>query len=101
MLAIAVLPLSLVFNQESRAAKASFYRAAALELVDGEMEILAAGEWRAYSPGTHPYSIRATAATNLPPGEFKLLLRDRTLRLEWLPKRRGSGGSVAREVTLP
>ena len=101
MLAIAVLPLSLVFMQEGQAAKASFYHAAAMEFVDGEMEILVVGEWRAYSPGIHSYAVRAASATNLLSGEFKLQLRERTLRLEWLPKRRGHGGAVAREVTLP
>jgi hypothetical protein len=55
-----------------------------MEIVDGEIEVLAAGEWRAYHSGTQEYKASAGAATNLPAGKFLLTIRDRQLRLEWL-----------------
>src|SRR6266436_470087 len=43
----ALLPLAYSLVSEKRLARAVYQRAVAMELVDGEMEILAAGEWRA------------------------------------------------------
>ena len=69
-----------------------------MELVDGEMEILVAGEWRAFAPGTHDYPLRGAAATNLPPGRCQLTITTNLLRLEWKPDQRRGVGAVVREV---
>lgn len=100
ILAVVMLPLAFSFNQESKLCRAAYFKAAALEIIDGEMEVLAAGEWRAYKPGPQEYSVSARAATNLPPGAFRLTLADGQARLEWIPKSRGHGATVAREVKL-
>ena len=47
----ALLPLAYSITSEKRLARASYQRAVAMEIVDGEMEVLAAGEWRAFSAG--------------------------------------------------
>ena len=86
---------------DQQALRASYYRAVAIEIVDGEMEALAAGEWQAHGQGTHGYAVEADAARNLPDGRFRLTVAGKRLRLEWLPARRGKGGTVVREVTLP
>jgi hypothetical protein len=67
--------------------------------VDGEMEILAAGQWRAVPEGTNTYAVHAAAATNLPPGQFRLIRTGNHLQLEWKanPPRIGN---VVREVTV-
>lgn len=88
-------------HADAKVLRACYYRAVAIELVDGEMERLAAGEWRAYGQGTHRLSPEAEAAANLPDGAFVLAVRGKTLRLEWTPQQRGKGGRVAREVPLP
>lgn len=100
ILAAVMLPLSFSFLQEGKACRAYYHRAVALEIIDGEMETLAAGEWRAFESGRQNYAVRAASATNLPAGEFVLTLRKGAARLEWIPKTRGSGGAVAREVKL-
>lgn len=100
MLVAAVLPLSVAFVHDQTALRSRYFRAVALEIVDGEMEVLTAGEWRAFPPGRQPYPVRAVAAQNLPPGMFILTLTNDRARLEWVPESRGAGGSVVREVIL-
>ena len=95
-----LLPLAYSITSEQRLARAYYERAVAIEIVDGEMEALAAGEWRAFAPGTHEYSVRAGAATNLPPGRFLLTLEPGKLRLEWKPAIKHHGGPVVRETVV-
>src|SRR5437899_920578 len=90
----ALLPLAYSIFSERRLARASYQRAIAMELVDGEMEILAAGEWRAFAPGKHVYPVRSAATTNLPPGEFLLTVEPGKVRLEWQPGIKRHGGAV-------
>ena len=112
LLTAALLPLAYSIASERRLARAYYQRAVAMEIVDGEMEVLAGGEWRAFTPGRHEYSIRAGAATNLPPGRFLLTVEPEKsnlevpgpasakLRLEWRPAAKQHGGPVVREVVV-
>lgn len=95
-----LLPLAYSVAAEKRLVHACYQRAVAMEIVDGEMEALAAGEWGAFAPGTHPYQVRAGAATNLPPGRFQLTIQPGKVRLEWRPAVKMHGGSVVREVEV-
>jgi len=101
LLAFSLLPLSVSFVREQATARALYHRAVAIAIVDGEMEVLAAGAWRAFLPGIQDYSVRAEAARNLPAGRFVLTLTNGLVRLEWLPANRGGGGRVVRERKLP
>jgi hypothetical protein len=98
ILTATVLPLAFSITSELRAFKACYNQALAMEIVDGEMEVLAAGEWRSFSEGTRPYLVRANAAANLPPGKFVLTVSGSLLRLEWLPEEPGHGGKAVREA---
>ena len=100
ILSAVMLPLSFSFLQESKLLRAYYHRAVALEIIDGEMEVIVAGEWRAFHQGRQNYSVRAQAATNLPPGAFTLTLTDGLARLEWAPAKHSSGGVVMREVKV-
>ena len=100
LLAGVLLPLAYSFVSERRLARSSYQRAVAMEIVDGEMEVLAAGEWRAFTPGTHEYQVHAGAATNLPPGQFVLTLEPGKVRLHWQPALKQHGGAVTREVRV-
>jgi hypothetical protein len=95
-----LFPLAYSFTTERRLARSSYQRAVAMELVDGEMEVLAAGEWRAFSPGSQDYRVQAGAATNLPPGRFVLTVDPDKLRLRWQPALKDHGGPITREVML-
>ena len=101
ILAAALIPLGLSFANDQRACRRYYERAVALEIVDGEMEALVAGEWRAYREGEQPYPVRAAAAQNLPPGRFVLTIQGRRLRLAWQPDQPRAGAPVVREVTRP
>lgn len=100
MLVGSLLPLAYSIVAEHRFARACYQRAVAAEIVDGELEVLAAGEWRAFARGTHEYAAHAAAATNLPPGKLLLTIEPGTLRLEWLPAVKQHGGPVIREVKV-
>ena len=95
-----LFPLAYSFATERRLARSYYQRAVAMEIVDGEMEALLAGQWRAFSPGTHDYPVQAGAATNLPPGRFTLTIEPGKLRLRWQPALRDRGGPVTREAIL-
>ena len=95
-----LLPLAYSFASERRLARAYYQRAVAMEIVDGEMEVLLAGEWRVFSPGTQDYQVHAGAATNLPPGRFVLTVQPDKIRLQWLPATKDRGGPVTREAML-
>jgi hypothetical protein len=98
ILSIAALPLmsSIVFVQKHL--RGSYQHAVAMEAVDGEMEILLAGEWREYQPGKQPYQLHGGAVKNLPPGRAALTINGRHVRLEWTPDRRG--GKIVREADV-
>jgi hypothetical protein len=95
-----LLPLAYSFVSERKLVLACYQRAVAMEIVDGEMETLVAGEWRAFTPGTHEYPVRAGAATNLPPGRFLLTVEAGKIRLQWQPALKDHGGAVTREATV-
>ena len=95
-----LFPLAYSFSSERRLARSCYQRAVAMEIVDGEMEVLMAGEWRGFSAGTHDYRVHAGAATNLPPGQFILTVEPGKLRLRWQPAIKDRGGPVTREAML-
>jgi hypothetical protein len=100
LLTAGLLPLAYSIGSEKRLARATYQRGIAMEIVDGEIEVLAAGEWRSLAPGSHEYSVHAMAATNLPPGKFMLSISDSKIRLEWRPSAKDHGGAVVREVVV-
>jgi hypothetical protein len=101
ILAIAMIPMAYSFRGEQQLVRAEYNRVVAMEILDGEMEMLRAGQWRAFVEGEQDYPIKAAAATNLPPGKFLLLRSNRLMRLEWRPAKKGQGGALIREVQLP
>jgi hypothetical protein len=100
ILAVAILPLAFSYVKETRMLRAEYFHGVAMEIVDGEMEILAAGEGRSLPDGSRPYTVHSRAATNLPPGHFQLTKTGRRLRLEWVTDQRQGIRPVVREVDL-
>jgi hypothetical protein len=100
ILSLAVVPLGFSFAHERRVLKIEYFRSVADEIVDGEMEILAAGDWKNYPDGAQNYSVHANAATVLPPGHFQLTKTGNHLRLEWNSDEKHGIGAVVREVTV-
>ena len=93
-----LLPLGLSFVDEQHACRVYYWRAVAMEAVDGEMEVLAVGEWHAFAEGTTTYTVHAESAKHLPPGNFTLTVQGSRFRLEWRPKKSRFGAPVVREA---
>ncbi len=100
LLLAVMLPMGDSVINEGKLFRATYQHAIAMEIVDGEMEILAAGEWQAFPEGTHDYPVHAAAAANLPQGQFHLTRQTNHLRLEWAPTNTHGISPVIREVTL-
>ena len=100
ILVIALLPIAYAAGSDARRFRATYQRAVAMEIVDGEIEILAAGAGRELPEGAHPWTVHAAAAANLPPGRFQYLRTGNHLRLEWSSTAKRGIGPVVREVTL-
>src|SRR4051812_18279652 len=72
ILVIAMLPLTAAIVHEQKLCRIYYYKAVAMEIVDGELEVLLSGQNREFHPGVQPYFTSAASATNLPPGDFLL-----------------------------
>ena len=100
ILSLAIVPLGYSFARERQMLKLEYFRSVANEVVDGEMEILAAGDGKRFPDGSQNYAVHARAAADLPPGHFQLTKTGNRLRLEWNPDERKGVGTIARETTL-
>jgi hypothetical protein len=100
LLSGALLPIAYSIVSERRMARACYHRAVAMEIVDGEMEVLAAGGWREFLPGTIEYRVHSAAATNLPPGQFLITVESDRVRLAWQPVGKSHSRPVVREVIV-
>ena len=100
ILTIAVLPLAFGLRSDSRLLRDTYQRAVAMEIVDGEIEVLAAGDWRNFPEGSSPYPVQAQAVASLPPGQFELTRQGNHVRLEWKPAAKSGVGAVMRETAV-
>ena len=100
LLVVAVLPIGYALASERLLARACYEHAVAMEIVDGEMEVLLAGEWRTFPTGTSEYPVHTGATTNLPDGKFLLTIQSGSVRLEWQPAGKHHGGPVVREAVM-
>ena len=100
ILTLAVVPLGYSFARERQSLRVEYCRSVANEIVDGEMEILAAGAGRDFPDGVQNYPVHARAAVSLPAGHFQLTKTANHLRLEWNSDEPRGIGTVVRETTL-
>ena len=100
VMVVALIPLAYSFRAEQRLVRAHYNQVIAMEIIDGEMELLRAGAWRRALEGETTYAVNAAAATNLPPGAFFLARTGSVLRLEWRPVKKQRGGIISRQIDL-
>jgi hypothetical protein len=100
ILTLAIVPVGFSFARERQVLRIEYIHSVANEIVDGEMEMLVAGDWKNYPDGAQNYSVHAGAAACLPPGHFQLTKTGNHLRLEWSSDWKHSGTPVVREVTV-
>ena len=102
VLTVALMSLTLVLVKDQKTCRKHYFKALAMEIVDGEMEVLRAGYWKEFNQGTQPYPTTAQSMKNLPEGKLQLTLDGKRFQLEWTPKEeRYQSGRVVREVNLP
>jgi hypothetical protein len=100
ILTIAVFPLGFSFVRQRQVLRIEYYRCVANEIVDGEMEILAAGAARNLPEGSQRYAFHSDAASQLPPGHLQFTKTGNHLRLEWLPDKKRGVSPIVREANL-
>jgi hypothetical protein len=100
ILSLAIVPLGFSFARERQVLKIEYARSVANEIVDGEMEILAAGDWKNFPDGAQNYPVHAAATASLPPGHFQLTKTGNHLLLEWTPDAKRGVSAVVREITI-
>ena len=100
VLALVFIPLSISSSGDLDLARRHYFEAVALQLIDGEMDVLLAGERRKYTTGEHRITPIGEAVQNLPEGEFVLTVHDQKLTLAWVPTKRAKWGRVERVVEL-
>ena len=100
LLALVFIPLSVSSSGDLDLARRQYFEAVALQLIDGEMDVLLAGERRKYTTGEHRITPVGEAVQNLPEGEFVLTVHDQKLTLAWVPTKRAKWGRVERVVEL-
>ena len=100
VLALVFIPLSVSSSGDLDLARRHYFEAVALQLIDGEMDVLLAGERRKYTPGEHQIKPVGEAVQNLPEGEFVLTVHDQKLTLAWVPTKRAKWGRVERVMEL-
>ncbi len=85
ILAVTGIPLAMGIQAERLKLRQASERAIAMELIDGELELLHAGLWRTLGEGTHAaYNMHGEAAARLG-GDFVLTVADDRLTLTWNP----------------
>jgi hypothetical protein len=100
LLSIAIVPLGFAFHREYQTLRIEYYRSVVDELVDGELEILAAGAARNLSDGTQPLVMTSNAAAGLPASHFQLTKTGSHLRVEWIPDVKCGLNAIRREGNL-
>lgn len=100
LLVLVAIPFALGYINSEKQMRQAYYRAVALEVVDAEAEILAAGLLRQYPEGESNYPVLRGAATHLPPGTFRLGRTGNTGTLEWRSQKPMPGGTVRRSFRM-
>jgi len=100
VLALVFIPLSVSSSGDLDLARRHYFEAVALQLIDGEMDVLLAGERRKYTTGEHRIKPVGDAVQNLPEGKFVLTVQDEKLTMAWVPTKRAKWGRVERVVQL-
>ena len=100
ILTLAIVPLGFAFARERQVLRMEYQRAVINELVDGEMEILAAGAAENLPDGAQALTVQSRAAEKMPPGHFQLTKTGSHLRVEWTPDEKCGVSAVVREGAL-
>ena len=92
--------LGFSFAREPQVLEIEYQRSVANQIADGEMRILAAGDWNDFPDGSEKNRSIFAPPPVCRRGHFELTKTGSDLRLEWTPKECKGVGAVVREVTV-
>lgn len=101
LLALVLLPLAGGFAGQRRMAKQLSQRLVLTELIDGEMEFIAAGRWRRFTEGTNTLEIEMPPGFLPPPGRTFVIRNVNHFKVVWEPETRLAIGRIERHWTAP
>ena len=100
ILMLVFIPLTVTSSRKLDLARRHHVEAVVLQLIDGEIDVLLAGEHKKYNFGEHRITPAGEAAEDLPKGDFILTLKKKQLSLVWIPVKQAKWGRIDREVNL-
>ena len=100
ILMLVFIPLTVTSSSKLDLARRHHVEAVVLQLIDGEIDVLLAGEQEKYNFGEHRITPAGEAAGDLPKGEFILTLKEKQLSLAWVPIKLAKWGRIERGVNL-
>lgn len=105
IIALVMIPLASYFFEEGKLFNALYFRSVAEQILDGEREVLMAGEWKKYPVGKYSLSIKNKAFEQLPEKDIYLTVSDvgdnkRKFVLSWTPAKSSGIKKVQKEVIL-
>jgi len=100
ILILLFIPFGVTSSGKLDLARRQHFEAVALQMIDGELDVLLAGERQKYPLGEHKITPPGEAVKTLPVGEFILIVKEKQLSLAWVPEKGAKWGRVEREVTL-
>jgi hypothetical protein len=99
LLAGVLLPLAGGFVSQRRMAAQLSKRLVLMELIDGELEFIAAGRWKEFNEGTNSFLIETPAGFVPPAGRSYLIRESDRFRLVWEPEAKTALGTIERHWT--
>ena len=100
ILMLVFIPLTVTSSSKLDLARRHHVEAVVLHLIDGEIDVLLAGEKEKYNFGEHRINPAGEAAEDLPKGDFILTLKKNQLSLVWIPVKPAKWGRIERKVNL-
>lgn len=99
LLAGVLLPLTGGFVSQRRMAAQLSKRLVLTELIDGELEFIAAGRWKEFNEGTNAFVIEMPPGFVPPAGRSYLVRESDHFRLLWEPDTKTALGTISRHWT--
>ncbi len=99
LMVAALMPLGMTLAKDSELYRAWSLRARAMTVVDGELEVLAAGVWKEYGPGEHELVPKSGAELS-GYGSFRVLVDAESIQVRWIPGKKYRGGTIVRTAVI-
>lgn len=100
ILMLVFIPLTVTSSGKLDLARRHHVEAVVLQLIDGEIDVLLAGELKKYKAGEQRITPSGDVVEMLPKGDFVLTVKEKQLELVWVPVKLSKWGRIERAVNL-